>query len=1300
MSGTSHPAEIISFYSFKGGQGRTMALANTAWVMATHGKSVLVIDWDLEAPGLHRYYRQFLADPDLGNTDGVLDMFHGFVTAAGARDADDASGDLRELHAEHTAFERYSVTLDHPFPQGGRLDFIGPGRLDDDYVRRLHSINWSGFHSSADGQEFLAVLRGRMQEGDYDYILIDSRTGYSDGADICTLALPDSVVVGVAMNSQAIEGAAHIARRVARHDRAIRLHLAPMHVELSEKTRLDERMAYARRTLDRYLPMDDEDELASYWGEVQVPYRPYYAFGEELAAIVEDPRQSTSVIAQYVRLAARLTDNAINDMQPVTDAQRRSYVEAYKAARRPETAEQTVSMLYDPGDQLWADWIGQQLRDAGVTVTGCKPEHWEEEGGRSADPLLVLLSPNLQSSAAGRVVEQLTADADGGHPARQTFGVRVSGARLPPQFDWPEAPNLTVLDEDRARKAVLARFRFFTEDVALPPPVGSHHFPGRQPAVWHLAPRNSGFVGRDTVLTALWEQFAAKPGPQVLWGLAGVGKTQIALEYAHRFASQYDMVWWVPASDPDNIKSTLVQLDRKVSASEERAPREDWEALVDELRQGEHFPRWLVVFDDAEDYESVSSFLPGGSNGHVLITSRNPGWTNLATRQVEVFTPQESLALLSQRLPGSADAELDALADRLGHLPIWESATTAWLANTGVPVADFIDQLDASGPRLVSEGQSGTFAAAAEACVLAYERLKEQSPAAAKLLELCSCMSPDGVALSIVLSPAMTGLLGQVDPTVRDAVRVPGLVNQLRVQTLAVADTSTRSLKVHRLVQSLVLDRMPEDERAAARADALRVLAAQVPDALHRDAREYRAVFAELDKHVTASGALDSDDQGVHDWLISQVRYRWFNGRWEAGRELGLRVLDRWKARLGEDHFSVLKLESQVGAACRMLGRYREALEHSQHAWRVLHDRDARDTYTLLAARGYAADLRAGGKFLEAYERDRATYSGLRDEIGEDQVETLNAASNLALSSYYCESAESAARQNLRTFELRRRVLTDEHQLTWQSCARVGADYREAWQLDRSREYLEQARDALVGIQGPTDSVTLTAVLHLGMTLLRQGRTTEALSMLQSTHLSFLQWQEDHPLTIFCGMALAAAHHAAGRPDRAVDFARKALSGLVEVFDADHPFTGVCSGNLALYLLAAGSAEEAAAHARKAVRLLTDGFDRDHRYTLVAKMIRNNCLAELGEMSAREIADEDEELYRRCAAPAAWGPRHPATLVALANHARSSRNDGDELMNRLRIHTIAHIGDGHPLTVACTAEPYRRLGLDLEVRGV
>src|SRR5712691_6802777 len=89
---------IITFYSYKGGTGRSMALANFAWIVAASGKRVLAIDWDLEAPGLHRYFRPFLADPDLFETDGLIDMFWD-LTVSASRTAD-RSGPANIAHPE------------------------------------------------------------------------------------------------------------------------------------------------------------------------------------------------------------------------------------------------------------------------------------------------------------------------------------------------------------------------------------------------------------------------------------------------------------------------------------------------------------------------------------------------------------------------------------------------------------------------------------------------------------------------------------------------------------------------------------------------------------------------------------------------------------------------------------------------------------------------------------------------------------------------------------------------------------------------------------------------------------------------------------------------------------------------------------------------------------------------------------------------------------------------------------------------------------------------------------------------
>src|ERR671929_1102141 len=103
--------EIITFYSYKGGTGRSMALANVAWILASNGKRVLAMDWDLEAPGLHRYFAPFLGDPELDSTPGVIDLIRGFDMARPRP----AGGD----YSQQARVERFASTLALSFDSGG-----------------------------------------------------------------------------------------------------------------------------------------------------------------------------------------------------------------------------------------------------------------------------------------------------------------------------------------------------------------------------------------------------------------------------------------------------------------------------------------------------------------------------------------------------------------------------------------------------------------------------------------------------------------------------------------------------------------------------------------------------------------------------------------------------------------------------------------------------------------------------------------------------------------------------------------------------------------------------------------------------------------------------------------------------------------------------------------------------------------------------------------------------------------------------------------------------------------------------
>ncbi len=196
------------------------------------------------------------------------------------------------------------------------------------------------------------------------------------------------------------------------------------------------------------------------------------------------------------------------------------------------------------------------------------------------------------------------------------------------------------------------------------------------PAVWgHVPQRNKNFTGRVGLLRELREHLTKDSTTtavlqHALYGLGGVGKTQLAMEYAYRFQGEYEVVWWISADQPSLIRSTLASLAPHLELPATGRTDEAVAAVLDALRRGEPYRRWLLVFDNADQPETLQDFMPPGP-GHVLITSRNHRWERtIYTIEVDVFSRAESLEFLHRRMSGITDSDADRLAEELGDVPL------------------------------------------------------------------------------------------------------------------------------------------------------------------------------------------------------------------------------------------------------------------------------------------------------------------------------------------------------------------------------------------------------------------------------------------------------------------------------------------------------------------------------------------------------------------------------------------------------------------------------------------------------
>ncbi len=214
--------EVITFYSYKGGTGRSMALANVAGLLTQEGKRVLAIDWDLEAPGLHRYFANRIDPADSNSQDklpGVVDLMWRLCEHAGVRPGmpvEEAQKNCQRVDefddlAAAVGIDSLPLPVDCGSSASGQLHLMKAGAFNETYSRRVNTLPWEQLFYRAPG---LFVALARYLASRYDYVLIDSRTGLTDISGICTMLMPQKLVVVFTPNRQSLEGVLDLSRQV------------------------------------------------------------------------------------------------------------------------------------------------------------------------------------------------------------------------------------------------------------------------------------------------------------------------------------------------------------------------------------------------------------------------------------------------------------------------------------------------------------------------------------------------------------------------------------------------------------------------------------------------------------------------------------------------------------------------------------------------------------------------------------------------------------------------------------------------------------------------------------------------------------------------------------------------------------------------------------------------------------------------------------------------------------------------------------------------------------------------------
>ncbi|MDY0809987.1 tetratricopeptide repeat protein [Kitasatospora purpeofusca] len=762
------------------------------------------------------------------------------------------------------------------------------------------------------------------------------------------------------------------------------------------------------------------------------------------------------------------------------------------------------------------------------------------------------------------------------------------------------------------------------------------------------------FVGRESELQAL--DAALRDSGQVhlqaVHGLGGVGKSALAAQWAATRAHSQRLrpVRWISADSPVGVEQGLAAL--AVALQPALAKVLTTAALAEYALQWlAGHTGWLLVLDNVTDPADIAGLLARAPDGRFLITSRlATAWTTATTViRLDVLDPAESLTLLTRVTTAAGPRDLDGAAElcaELGHLPLAVVQAAAYLAqNTLLTPRDYLGLLreDPAGTyQRGGEGRTSAERTVARVWRVTLDRISELQPYAAGVLRALAWYGPDRIPV---------GLLDRIPdkpfepmPTPRQVADAVGLLN---AYSMIDVDPATRTLGMHRLVQSLTRAPDPVDPHRdpvlveMARIYATFALHKEVVPMSWRDPAlwpRWRGLVPHIDAlaHNTP-GASDSPEMTA---LLNQ-----------AGGYL----------------------HSQ-GLAGRAVPYLERALAYREHHQGPDHP-DTSDVLNNLAAARLAIGDPAGAIALA----ERAVAATAR-HWGEDHPLSIGAQVNLAAAHLEAGEVDRATAMFEQALADSLRVGGEAHYATIMSRSNLAAAYLAAGHFDRALDL--QTRNAAISAQVLGEDHPDTHAARLILTQATQAAGAPARAVPLYERLLRRQERalgEDHPHTLATRSNLASAHRASGNTGRAIEEYEQVVEDRVRALGEDDPQTLAVQGLLADARTEAGDTERSIPLSARVLEDRLRVLGEDHPDTFAARESLAGAHRAAGDLD-RAIPLSAQVLDDRLRV---LGPNHPETLNARNNLAllKAERGEGNEAIALLE-HTLAEsvraLGEDHP----------------------
>ncbi|PCD23156.1 hypothetical protein AU210_014679 [Fusarium oxysporum f. sp. radicis-cucumerinum] len=850
--------------------------------------------------------------------------------------------------------------------------------------------------------------------------------------------------------------------------------------------------------------------------------------------------------------------------------------------------------------------------------------------------------------------------------------------------------------------------------------------------------KNPDYVNRSATWEKLKTQlgFDQRPGAAdarqrvSLFGLGGVGKTQIALAYVYWLREEFPdvSVFWVHASTEERFRQSYASIAEECDIPGRDDTKLDLLMLVKAWLEKKLKAQWLMVIDNADDAqlffplqqntahrpnEKLGRYIPECAHGSILVTTRNKKAGLRFARgkppiEVGNMTSHETNQLIRRMLENNDihDEEIFGLATRLENLPLALAQAAAFIHENGIAINDYIGLLDASDAVLVdclSEPfeamgrDSDTPHAVTATWIISFEQIEKQDRFTGEVLSLISLFDRQAIPREFI-----TGYWQKKWERVSEAsesfpeAKIIKALGTLQAFCF-ISEAKDQSLDMHRLVQLVTRKWLAVKGNMTKYAQqALTTVSGAFPYGRF----ETREVCLKYLPHAHAVLINESTSSRKERacLLHRMAGYFDYEGHWEEAEQYGIGAVELRIEILGEEHPDTLKSMGNLASTYRNQGRWKEAEELEVDVMeirkRVLGEEHPS---TLTSMGNLASTYRNQGRWKEAEELEVDVMEITKRVLGEEHPNTLTSMGNLASTYRNQGRLKEAEELEVDVMEIRKRVLGEEHPDTLTSMSNLASTY---WDQGRWKEAEElevdvmEIRKRVLGEEHPD---TLTSMGNLASTYCDQGRWKEAEELeVDVMEITKRVLGEEHPNTLTSMSNLASTYRNQGRWKEAEELQIQELEICSRVLGEEHPSTLTSMGNLASTYCDQGRWKEAEELEVDVMEITKRVLGEEHPHTLTSMGNLASTYRNQGRWKeAEELQIQELEICSRV-----LGEEHPSTLTSMGNLAWTYRNQGrlkeaEELqIQELEICSRV-LGEEHPSTLTSMgnlASTYRNQG--------